>query len=42
MRLHGKVAVTIGKRIGEVRAQNRAAIIPARQDSVVGPHWFLQ
>jgi len=42
MRLDGKVAVMIGKRIGGVCAQNSAAIVSTGQDSVVGSSRFLQ
>ena len=42
MRLDGKVAVVIGKRIGEVCAQNSAAIVRTGHHIVVSPSEFLQ
>jgi hypothetical protein len=43
MRRRGKVAVMIGKkRIGKVRAEICAAIVPAGRRFVVGPKWFLR
>jgi hypothetical protein len=42
MRLDGKAAVVIGKRIGKVGAQNSAAIVGTEQGIVVSPGRFLQ
>ena len=41
MRVDGKVAVMIGKRIGKVCAQNSAAIVRTGRDAG-GLSWFLQ
>jgi hypothetical protein len=42
MRLDGKAALVIGKRVGEVCAQNSAAIAGTEQGIVVSPGRFLQ
>ena len=42
MRLDGKVAVVIGKRIGAICVENGAAIVRTGHDIVVSSGWFLQ